>query len=80
LGNVIEYGVTRLLLVSAPRHVTEKLQLPLDAITLSIVHTDYNASDDPLIYSCEYHLLDAFDFMMWRRGPTRIHSSINDVA
>jgi GntR family transcriptional regulator len=80
LGNVIEYGVARLLPVSAPRHVTEMLQLPLDAITLYIVQTDYNASDEPLIYSCEYHLPDAFDFMVWRRGPTKIHSSSNDVA
>jgi GntR family transcriptional regulator len=80
LGNVIEYGVARLLPVAAPRHVSEKLQLPPDAITLYIVQTDYNASDEPLIYSCEYHLPDAFDFMVWRRGPTRVHNSPNDVA
>lgn len=80
LGNVIEYGVARLLPVSAPRHVTEKLLLPADAITLYLVQTDYNASDEPIIYSCEYHLPDAFDFMVWRRGPTRSHSASNDVA
>jgi GntR family transcriptional regulator len=80
LGNVIEYGVARLLPVAAPRHVAEKLQLPLDAITLYIVQTDYNTSDEPLIYSCEYHLPNAFDFMVWRRGPTRLHSSSNDIA
>ncbi|HEX5808391.1 MAG TPA: UTRA domain-containing protein, partial [Anaerolineales bacterium] len=80
LGNVIEYGVARLLPVTAPRHVTEKLQLPANAITLYIVQTDYNASDEPLIYSCEYHLPDAFDFMVWRRGPTRIHNSSHDLA
>ena len=80
LGNIIEYGVARILPVSAPRHVSEKLQLPADAITLYIVQTDYNALDEPLIYSCEYHLPDAFDFMVWRRGPTRVHSSSNDAA
>lgn len=80
LGNVIEYGVAQLLPVSAPRHVTEKLQLPADAITLYLVQTDYNASDEPLIYSCEYHLPDAFDFMVWRRGPTRLHSSSSDAG
>lgn len=80
LGNVIEYGVARLLPVSAPRHVTERLQLPADAITLYLVQTDYNASDEPLIYSCEYHLPDAFDFMVWRRGPTRLHSTANTAG
>lgn len=80
LGNVIEYGVARLLPVSAPALVTEKLQLPPDGITLYIVQTDYNAADEPLIYSCEYHLPDAFDFLVWRRGPTRLHNSSNDIA
>ena len=80
LGNVIEYGVARLLPVAAPRHVTEKLQLPQDAITLYIVQTDYNSADEPLVYSCEYHLPDAFDFLVWRRGPTKLHGSSNDVT
>ncbi len=80
LGNVIEYGVARLLSVTAPGYVTEKLQLPPDAITLYIVQTDYNALDEPLIFSREYHLPDAFDFMVWRRGPTRVHNSANDVT
>jgi len=80
LGKVIEYGITRLLPVTAPRHVAEKLQLPTNALTLYIVQTDYTAGDEPLVYSCEYHLPDAFDFMVWRRGPTRLQSSSNDGA
>lgn len=80
LGNVIEYGVARILPVTAPIHVTEKLQLPAGAITLYLVQTDYNASDEPIIYSCEYHLPNAFDFMIWRRGPTRSHSASSDGA
>ena len=80
LGTVIEYGVARLLPVAAPPHVTDKLQLPQDAITLYIVQTDYNSVDEPLVYSCEYHLPDAFDFLVWRRGPTRSHGSANDVT
>jgi Transcriptional regulators len=80
LGNIIEYGVARLLPVAAPKHVIEKLQLPQNALTLYIVQTDYNALDEPLVYSCEYHLPDAFDFMVWRRGPTRLHGSTNDAT
>jgi DNA-binding GntR family transcriptional regulator len=78
LGQTIEYGIARLLPVAAPHHVAEKLQLSTNALTLYIVQTDYSASDEPLVYSCEYHLPDAFDFMVWRRGPTRLHGSPND--
>lgn len=80
MGQVIEYGIARLLPVAAPRHVAEKLQLPHNALTLYIVQTDYSSGDEPLVYSCEYHLPDAFEFMVWRRGPTRLHSSSNDGA
>ena len=78
LGKVVEYGIARLLPIAAPAHVTAKLQLPPNAIALYIVQTDYSAGDEPLIYSCEYHLPDAFDFMVWRRGPTRPRSVSND--
>lgn len=68
LGQAVEYGVARLLPVVAPAHVAEKLQLPQNALTLYIVQTDYSSEDQPLVYSCEYHLPDAFDFLVWRRG------------
>jgi GntR family transcriptional regulator len=75
---VIEYGIARLLPVVAPHHVAEKLELPPDALALYIVQTDYSSGDKPLVYSCEYHLPDAFDFVVWRRGQTRLRSSSND--
>jgi len=80
LGQVIEYGIARLLPVAAPDDVAEKLQLPPQAITLYIVQTDYSPGDEPLVYSCEYHLPDAFDFIVWRRGPTRLHGSSDEGA
>ena len=75
LGHVIEYGIARLLPVAAPDNVAEKLNLPPNALTLYIVQTDYSSADEPLVYSCEYHLPDAFDFIVWRRGPTRMRGS-----
>ena len=78
LGQVVEYGIARLLPVTAPRHVVEKLRLPANALALYIVQTDYSAADEPLVYSCEYHLPHAFDFMVWRRGPTRLRVTSND--
>ena len=80
LGQVIEYGIARLLAVAAPDHVAEKLHLPPNALTLYIVQTDYSSADEPLVYSCEYHLPDAFDFIVWRRGPTRLRGSPADGA
>ena len=80
LGQTIDYGVARLLPVAAPRNVAEKLQLAPNALALYIVQTDYTSSDEPLVYSCEYHLPDAFDFIVWRRGPTRLRGSSNDGA
>lgn len=80
LGEVIEYGIARLLPVVPPRQVSEKLELPPNALTLYIVQTDYSAEEKPLVYSCEYHLPDAFDFIVWRRGPSRLLGSSHDGA
>jgi DNA-binding GntR family transcriptional regulator len=80
LGQVIEYGIARLLPVAAPYFVAEKLQLPPNALTLYIVQTDYSPDDQPLVYSREYHLPDAFDFIVWRRGPTRLNGAASEGA
>jgi GntR family transcriptional regulator len=72
LGRVIEYGVARLLPALAPDPVAEKLGLPPAALTLYVVQTDYSPADEPLLYTTEYHLPDAFDFVVWRRGPARL--------
>lgn len=78
LGQVIAYGIARLLPVASPVDVAEKLQLPPDALALYISQTDYSSNDEPLVYSCEYHLPDAFDFVVWRRGPTEVRPSSTD--
>lgn len=80
LGKVIDYGIARLLPVTAPDFVTEKLALPRGALTMYIVQTDYSPDDEPLVYSREYHLPDAFDFIVWRRGPTKLHGSTGESA
>src|SRR6266498_4166921 len=80
LGHVIEYGVARLLPVAAPDQIAEKLNLPPNALTLYIVQTDYSSADEPLVYSREYHLPDAFDFVVWRRGPTRLRGSPTEAV
>jgi len=66
--------------VTAPDGVAEKLLLPPNAPTLYIVQTDYSPDDKPLVYSREYHLPDAFDFIVWRRGPTRLQGSRGEAV
>lgn len=72
LGCVIEYGIARILPAVASAAVAEKLGLAPGALLLSMEQTDYSPHDEPLLYSREYHLPDAFDFLVWRRGPTRL--------
>jgi GntR family transcriptional regulator len=72
LGLAIEYGVARLLPAQAPAHVAERLGLPPGSLALYVVQTDYSPADEPLLYTTEYHLPDAFDFVVYRRGPARL--------
>ncbi len=73
LGYVIDYGIAWIRPALATTAIAEKLGLPNDALLLCIAQTDYSAANQPLVYSREYHLPDAFDFMVWRRGPARLH-------
>ncbi len=75
-GHTIEYGVARILPARAPAAIAKHLDLEPDAMVLYLVQTDYSALDEPLLYSREYHLPDAFDFMIWRRGPNKLGSLI----
>jgi GntR family transcriptional regulator len=71
-GHVIEYGVARISPANAPPHIAAYLGLPTGSSVLYIVQTDYSPLDKPILYSREYHLPDAFDFMIWRRGPNKL--------
>ncbi len=74
LGQLVEYGVARISPAAAPAHVAEELGLAPGAMVLFIVQTDYSAGDEPLLYSREYHLPDAFDFVVWRLGPAKVRT------
>ncbi|HRE25923.1 MAG TPA: GntR family transcriptional regulator [Anaerolineales bacterium] len=71
-GLVIEYGVARVLPVSATPQVAQSLQVPDGSVLLCLLQTDYTAGDEPVLYSCEYHLPDAFDFIIMRKGPRKM--------
>jgi GntR family transcriptional regulator len=75
LGLAIEYGVARLLPALAPDHVARHLGLEPGSLALYVVQTDYSPLDEPLLYTTEYHLPDAFDFVVYRRGPARLRTA-----
>lgn len=70
-GHVIEYGVAQILPAAASAYIADKLAIPKGSLLLYIIQTDYVSGDKPILYSREYHLPDAFDFMVWRRGPAK---------
>jgi GntR family transcriptional regulator len=74
-GYVIDYGIAWIKPAVATPPIAEKLGLPDGALLLCLTQTDYSAANQPLVYSREYHLPDAFDFMIWRRGPARLRGA-----
>jgi len=76
-GHVIDYGVARILPAKAPQHVAAHLNLEPDSVILYLLQTDYSPLDEPILYSREYHLPDAFDFVIWRRGPNKLGNLIS---
>ncbi|HZQ10828.1 MAG TPA: GntR family transcriptional regulator [Anaerolineae bacterium] len=75
-GHSIDYGVARILPAHAPAPIAKHLDLAPNSLVLYLVQTDYSSLDEPLLYSREYHLPDAFDFMIWRRGPNKLGSLV----
>jgi GntR family transcriptional regulator len=75
LGLVIDYGVARILPVTAPRAIAHDLSIKTGSPLLYLLQVDYGLNDEAILYSREYHLPDAFDFMILRRGPVRLSSA-----
>lgn len=71
IAQVIEYGISRILPVKAPARAAKMLQVAPNSPLLYMLQTDFAPLDEPVLYTCEYHLPDAFDFIIIRRGPRK---------
>ena len=71
LGIVIHHGVARFRPVRADRAVAGRLGVPRGELLLYLWQVDYAQDGAPVISSHEFHLADAFDFTVVRRGPGR---------
>ena len=71
LGIVIHHGVASFRPVLADLTVSHRLGVPRGELLLAIWQVDYSEDGAPVLSSYEYHLADAFEFTVLRRGPGR---------
>jgi GntR family transcriptional regulator len=71
LGRIVHHGIASFRPVLAIAEVSDRLRVPRGAPLLYLRQVDYEAEGQPLLYSHEYHLADAFEFTMVRRGLGR---------
>ena len=70
-GIAIHLGVATFLPLTAPKAVAARLGVARGALLLYLRQVDYAEDGRPVLYSHEYHLADAFEFTLVRRGPGR---------
>lgn len=68
-GLPVSVGEATLRPVRAPVEVAQALDLEPGDLLLVMEQTDFDVSGHPVLYSIEYHLADAFQFVFQRRGP-----------
>jgi len=71
LGVTVHHGVAVLRPLKADRALANRLRIIPGALLLHVRQVDYDEFGRPILYSHEYHLADAFEFSVVRRGPGR---------
>lgn len=71
LGTAIHHGVAGIHPIRAGAAVAGKLRVPRGALLLYLDQVDYDEDGRPVLSSHEYHVADAFEFTVVRRGPGR---------
>jgi GntR family transcriptional regulator len=71
LGISVQHGVASFQPIKADRRMSSRLRVIRGVLLLYLRQVDYDSGGDPVLYSHEYHLADAFEFTVVRRGPGR---------
>lgn len=71
LGVDVDYGVAHFRPVQADGMLARRLEVAPGRLLIYLWQIDYSSSGTPVLLSHEYHLADAFDFSVVRRGPGR---------
>ena len=74
LGLPVHHGLAVIRPLKADRRLASALWTLRGALLLYLRQIDYDEGGRPVLYSTEYHLADAFEFTVARRGPGRIGS------
>jgi DNA-binding GntR family transcriptional regulator len=69
LGLGIQHGVARIEPAVAGREVAARLSIARGTLLFALHQVDYTESGRPVLASLEFHLADAFEFTLYRRGP-----------
>jgi GntR family transcriptional regulator len=67
-GIIVEHGVARISPAQANRKLAELLDIPRGALLLHLRQIDYDEKGRPVLLSDEFHLADAFEITVFRRG------------
>jgi GntR family transcriptional regulator len=70
-GAPVHHGVVTLEPLRADRPTARKLGVNAGVLLLYLRQVDFDPGGEPLLLSHEYHLADAFEFSVVRRGPGR---------
>lgn len=70
-GVPIHHGVATFAPMKADRTTAQKLGVPRNTLLLYLQQVDFDDGGRPVLSSHEWHLADAFDFTVIRRGPGR---------
>jgi GntR family transcriptional regulator len=68
---VVQHGVVVVEPKTADRELARRLGVQMGALLLYLRQVDYDGAGNPVLLSHEYHLADAFEFTVVRRGPGR---------
>jgi GntR family transcriptional regulator len=72
----VHHGVAVIRPLKADRRLASALWTLRGALLLYLRQVDYDEGGRPVLFSTEYHLADAFEFTVARRGPGRTDSGI----
>jgi GntR family transcriptional regulator len=72
LGIVVKHGVATIRPVKASSRVAGLLGQKKGALLLYLCQVDYDLEGRPVLLSYEYHIADAFELTVVRRGPGRV--------
>jgi GntR family transcriptional regulator len=70
-GRPVAHGIVHVEPLRADRAMAKRLGVKTGDLLLYLRQIDYAAEGEPLLLSEEYHLADAFEFSVVRRGPGR---------